>query len=128
MPTCAALGQKQTCAVHQAMSALPQKVDVAFRTLTTDLSRLGRPLFRHPDCFAAIRTSLLFRLLSWCPHVSGRITDTTQSTVDDMAMVHSVAATETRRFVMRAMALTICSQKRTCVVPPGMSALGQKQT
>jgi len=31
------------------MSALPLKMDVAFRALTTDFSRFGRPLFRHPD-------------------------------------------------------------------------------
>jgi hypothetical protein len=78
------LGQKQTCAAQKPMSALPLKMDVAFRALTTDFSRFGRPLFRNPDWLAAIRAPLLFRRHSWRRHVGDPITDNTQSAVDDI--------------------------------------------
>jgi len=54
------------------MPALPLKADVAFRALTTDFSRFGRPLFRNPDWLAAICASLLFRRRSWRRHVGDR--------------------------------------------------------
>src|SRR5262249_33193967 len=47
-----------TCS--NGMSTLPPKADIPLRALTTDFSRIGRPLFRHPDWFAAIGASLLF--------------------------------------------------------------------
>jgi len=64
------------------MFASPLKVVVAFRALTTDFSRVGRPAFRHPDWFAAIGASLLFRRHSWRRHVGDPITDNAQSAVD----------------------------------------------
>src|SRR5262249_195923 len=72
-----ALGEKRTFATQTGMSALPP--NVAFRALTTDFSRFGRPLFRHPDWFAAIRASLLFRRHSWRRHVGDPITDNAQA-------------------------------------------------
>src|SRR5262249_8865433 len=68
-----ALGQKRTCGVLKVMSDLHLKADIAFRALTTDFNRFDRPLFRNPDGFAAIHTSLLFRRHSWRRHVGDPI-------------------------------------------------------
>src|SRR5215468_9299219 len=101
------------------MSALALKADVAFCALTTNFSPFGRPLFRHPDWFAAICASLLFRRHSWRRHVGDPITDNAQSAVDDI--VHSTApanlmlplwlltsalASTTSRYRMQALAAT----------------------
>jgi hypothetical protein len=67
----------------QSMFALfSKKADVAFRALTTDFSRVGRPLFRHPDWFAAIDASMLFRRHPWRRHIGDPIADNAQSAVD----------------------------------------------
>jgi len=78
-------------AAQKDMFASPLKAVVAFRALTTDFSRVGRPLFRHPDWFAAIRASLPFRRHSWRRHVDDPITDNAQSAVD--YVVQSIAPT-----------------------------------
>ena len=87
-----AMGQKRTYAVQKDMFASPLKADVAFRALTTDFSRVGRPLLRHPDWFAAIGASLLLRRHSWRRYVGDPITDNTQSAVD--YVVQSIALDE----------------------------------
>jgi hypothetical protein len=56
-----ALGQKQTCAVHQAMSALPPKADIhpAGRDSIYRPRRLARP---DAPCARVERSNRIFRL------------------------------------------------------------------